>query len=263
MALGEVLAVAGDHEQRVVDPDAEPDHRPDHAGPSGDVHGVGHEGERAAATARPTSAVPIGSPMAIGTERHQQDDDRDEQPGPFAGPGGCRLEGEVQVAAGLDPQLGRGTRRSSRADLRLARSAVEVLGLGVLDPDQRDLALGRDADSTAETRGAQRQQVAVPRMWGSAARASWTRATSACARGVERRGSRGVTTTSAPSPISAGVRPLQEFGGPCESSPGASNGSSSSRPKAAWTSRGRERQRPSHRSRSTDGGRRSGPDGRG
>ena len=81
--------------------------------------------------------------------------------------------------------------RSSRRVLSFARSSgSEVLALGVLDPDQRDLAVGRDdPDSTAACRPARRAAAGsvVARTVGSAAMASWIRVTSACAAGESRK----------------------------------------------------------------------------
>ncbi len=69
-----------------------------------------------APTARPSSAVPIGRPIATsGPEGEQQDHDRDQQAERLADAGGSLLEREVQVAAGLDPQRrrARGGRRGA------------------------------------------------------------------------------------------------------------------------------------------------------
>ena len=55
-AGGELGAVAGDHEQRVVDADAEPDHRRDRGGEVGGRQHGGDQRDRARATGRCRSA---------------------------------------------------------------------------------------------------------------------------------------------------------------------------------------------------------------
>ena len=164
-----------------------------------------------------------------GTEREQQHDDRDEESDRLADAGGRLLEGEVQVAAGLDLQLGR---RAQVVEGRLEVGQVlrvEVLGLGVLHPDQGDLALGRHGGAEA--------------CRGSAARGVLHRgATSACSAGVSSdrsRAGRGVSDDVGAEPHLAGVRPLQQPVAAWESSPGASNGSSRSSPKAVDAARTR------------------------
>ena len=52
-AVGEVLAVAGDDEQRVVDADAEADHRSELGGELGDRDDVGEERHDASPPRRP------------------------------------------------------------------------------------------------------------------------------------------------------------------------------------------------------------------
>ena len=75
-ALGEVLAVAGDDEERVVDADAEADHRGEDRSHLGDVHEGGHDGDGGEAGGQAEQGEPDGHPAGDdGAEGHQEDDD--------------------------------------------------------------------------------------------------------------------------------------------------------------------------------------------
>jgi hypothetical protein len=97
------------------------------------------------------------------SEPQQQDQDGDQQPGRLADTGGRLLEGEEQVAPGLDPQPARASDRAAKlVEHRLEAvqvSCPEGLALGVLDADQRHATVGRDRarlDGSGETRAQRR-----------------------------------------------------------------------------------------------------------
>ena len=137
VAVGEVLAVAGHHEQRVVDPDAQADHRADDRRPAGDVDDVGDQGQRAGADGQPDQCGPEQQAhRRQGPERQQQYDDRHHQPDRLADAGRGLLEGEEQVAACLDAQRRCGAEVVEQRLEAIQVGRVEVLDLGVLDPDQ-------------------------------------------------------------------------------------------------------------------------------
>ena len=79
-AVGEVAPVAGDEEQRVVDPDSQADHAREDGCPAGNVHEIGEEPHRADsdgdAEERDADRQAHGDDRA---ERKQEDDRRDEE----------------------------------------------------------------------------------------------------------------------------------------------------------------------------------------
>ena len=79
-AAGEVLAVPGDEEQRVVDPDAEADHAADLRRPARDVDQVGDQRHRADAEGEAEERHPDRQAHRDDRpERDEQDDDRGDQ----------------------------------------------------------------------------------------------------------------------------------------------------------------------------------------
>ena len=79
--LGELAEVAGDDEQRVVDPHAEPDHRRQGRRRSGHIHGVAEEGDYAQAHGEAQDRGEDGDPHRDGgAEGEQQDDDGRRSP---------------------------------------------------------------------------------------------------------------------------------------------------------------------------------------
>ena len=225
--LGEVLAEAGEHEQRVVDADAQADHRPDHGRPARDVDDVGDQGQGAGADREAEQRHPDRQAHGDqGPEGQQQDHDRDEQPEGLADAGRGLLEREVQVAAGLDPQR--------RRAAELVEDCLEALqvsrargpgdrgtGRGSARPGRRGRPSRLDCSVPAGAQGAgrigraahlgqRRDGVLDPGDVGLRAGepkkvAPW---------------SRGVRTMSAPSPHRCGVGPGQQLGGLLRVQPG-------------------------------------------
>ena len=183
-------------------------------------------GSRPLATARPTSAVPIGSPIAIREPNATSSTTiATRSPIPSLAPAGAVSNAKYRsppasICSWVD------VRRSSRADLRFARSCGSRCWV---------------SGYCTRTRATSPSVVTeVPRVWGSAARVSSTRATSACSAGVSSApvaAESGVTTTSAPIPISPAFARSSSSAASWESRPGASNGSSRSCPKAVDAAR--------------------------
>ena len=144
-------------------------------------------------------------------------------PSASASSGRRLLEREEQVAAALDPQRGRGPRRSSTAVFRRSRSAgVELLDHWVLHPDQRHPAvgghrLGSSSRPGAGPRGRSGPASGPPRL---------PRRTASAASLAGRQHDVGGQ------PCLRRSRAGEELGRRWESSPGAPNGSSRCLPKA-------------------------------
>ena len=235
--------------------------RPDHRRPAGDVDDVGHQRHRAGADGeaeqrRRRSAGPSRPPIRRPASRITSAASR-----PRASPSAGRwlLEREEQVAARLDPQRRVLAQVVEDALRRSRSSARQVLALGVLDPDQGDPPVGRDDAGVdgrlaalgegagrvarAEHVRAARRRPPGPRRRRPAPRAS-RRSVARSSRGVERPRRRSAPSSSAPAW-------RQQLGWPAASRrPGASNGSSSSRPNAAAEARTTSADRePARRSR--------------
>ena len=81
LARGPVLPVAGDHEQRVVDPDAEPDEAGDRDRGHGHVHRTGQQGDAADAGAdRDDRQTDRDDRRDDGAEDDEEHEERDEEP---------------------------------------------------------------------------------------------------------------------------------------------------------------------------------------
>jgi hypothetical protein len=131
--------VPGDEEQGVVDADAKADHAAQRGHPARDVDQVRDERHRADAESeaeeRDRDREAHGDD---GSERREQDDGGDHQPGELADAGLGLLEREEQVTAHLEPQ------RRIRSGLHAER--LEVLKVGraqllehrIADADERD-----------------------------------------------------------------------------------------------------------------------------
>ena len=180
-------------------------------------------------TARPSSAVPIGRPIAT-TDPNASSRITIAASRPRASPTpvGGLLEREVQVAAGLDPQRRRrrGDRRASCLEvLQVVRA--QVLRSGYWTRTSATRPSGETiARAVPPGPGARRVPTASAGSGGSRPARRGSR------RSVVAR-SRGVSTTSAPSPASSEPACASSWWLAWESSPGASNGSSRSRPNAA------------------------------
>ena len=228
VALGELLAVAGDDEQGVVDPDAEADHRPDHAAPSSGMStAYATRGSRPRATARPDQRGPDRQPHRDqGAERHQQHDDRDER---GRSPRWRRRAPSRRRSTGRRrPRSAAGStsRRSSRADLRLVRSC-----------GSRCWVSGYCTRTSATSPSV---VTVVPRTWGSAASVSSTGPRRPAARGCRAHRSRlspGSRRRPRRSPSRRRLPAPGATAASWESRPGASNGSSRSCPKAVDAAR--------------------------
>ncbi len=144
--LGQVLAVPGDQEERVVDADAEPDHGRQLRRPRRDVDQVGHQLHRGDADDQAEQRHPDRQPHRDeGAERDQQDDHRDDDPRDLAEPGGCFLEREEQVAAGLQRQRRLVTQVGDGVLEVVQVGLLEVLDRRVLHAHERDVTVRRDA----------------------------------------------------------------------------------------------------------------------
>ena len=204
----------GQHEQRVVDADAQADHRPDHGRPGRDVDDVRHQGQRADADREAEQCGPDRQPHRDHGPERQQQDRRSRRAGraPRRRRSGACLEREVQVAAGLDPQ-----RRSTRAGRRGAALRFVQVAAGP-GPRARGTGPGparpgRRARRSTRRRPADRRGAPAERCPGtSGARRPAARPRAGVGEASPSR-SRGVRTTSAPSPTSVGAGPRQQLGG--------------------------------------------------
>ena len=144
-AEGEVLAVPGHQEERVVDAGAEPDHRGHDRCPRGDVDAVGHERERA----RPDQEAeqPDDDGQACCDERaegEEQDDEGGEDATGLVEVHRCLAERVVEVAARLEAEVGPvACLRDRRAQCR-ERRLVGLADHRVLQPDDGDPTVGGD-----------------------------------------------------------------------------------------------------------------------
>ena len=113
-ALAQLRAVAGDDEERVVDPDAEPDHRREGRGDRGDLDQVPEQAdEREAAGEAEDRRRDREAHRDDGPEGEEQDDHRGQDSDRLAR-AGARLRdrlAEVAADADLEPRVGRGRGR--------------------------------------------------------------------------------------------------------------------------------------------------------
>ena len=148
-AVGEVLSVAGDDEQGVVDADRDPDHRRHGRGDGDDVHAGGEEPDEEQSDADTEDrAEQRGDHGDDGAERHEQDDHGDDQPDDLRGPclfGLCPLD---DLAAVADLDAGR-TGRVGGGEQRFELILGHRSGAGVVD----DLGVGDGPVRRLEQRG--------------------------------------------------------------------------------------------------------------
>ena len=133
----QLLAVAGDDQERVVDADAEPDHDAEEGGEVGDRHHVAQQGDEGGADADAEEGDADGQPH--GQHRAEGDDEDDDGEGEAEGLGRRLLELGEDEAAQLDVEAldVRRVLEDLVADLPGAR---EVDVLGQLDVGERDQA---------------------------------------------------------------------------------------------------------------------------
>ena len=150
----QVLPVARDQQQGVVDADAEADHGGQLRRPGRHVDQVRDERHRADAEREAEERHPDreahGDDRA---ERHQQDHGRDDEPDQLADPRLGLLEGEEEIAAHLDPEAGARARLGHERLQGVEVCATQLLEHGILEAQQGDPAVGRDR--TAASTGAQ------------------------------------------------------------------------------------------------------------
>ena len=177
-----------------------------------------------APTARPRSAVPIGRPMAtIDPKARSRITIATARPRASPTPvGACSNAKYRSPPASMRRSVE--SRRSSRVALRLSRSAGDSSARSGYWTRIRATRPSGDTRSLVAEHVRERRQGVLDPVQRRPARG-----------GVEKvsAGSRGVRTTSAPRPMSADPARVSSSVARWESSPGASNGSSSSRPNAA------------------------------
>ncbi len=143
-SAGEVLAVPGDQEERIVDPHAEADHAADHRSPARDVDQVGDQRHRADAEGEPEQGHPDRQAHRDDrSERDEQDDDRGDQADhlaqPVPGSSNAKNRSPPSSTCSAEPA----PVRAERLEV-LQVDRVELLEHRVLDPDQGDPAVRRD-----------------------------------------------------------------------------------------------------------------------
>ncbi len=176
-----------------------------------------------APTARPSSAVPIGRPMAtIDPKARSRITIATARPRASPTPvGACSNAKYRSPPASMRSSVE--SRRSSRVALSLSRSAGDSSARsGYWIRIRATRPSGDTRSLVPSTCGSARHGFLDPVRVGPRTGASKVSS-----------GSRGVRTTSAPRPMSADPACVRSSVARCESSPGASNGSSSSRPNAA------------------------------